>query len=146
MPELTYSSAGAQLLQRVADESSLRAFTRGYIACALWVGTYDDDGGPDPTSNDLADDARAQLERDARGFYRENVETLTAACEKRNGGYVTADGMEHMGHDFWLTRNRHGAGYWDRGLGELGDTLTAMAHPYGEASLYWGDDGRLYHS
>jgi hypothetical protein len=31
--------------------------------------------------------------------------------------------MEQAGIDFWLTRNRHGAGYWDRGLGITGDKL-----------------------
>ena len=41
-----------------------------------------------------------------------------------------------LGHDLWLTRNRHGAGFWDRGLGELGDQLTATAHQMGEQALY----------
>ena len=27
----------------------------------------------------------------------------------------------------------HGAGFWDRGLGEVGDKLTALCRPYGEA-------------
>jgi hypothetical protein len=49
-----------------------------------------------------------------------------------------------IGHDFWLTRNRHGAGFWDRGLGDLGDKLTAAAHTYGESNLYVGDDGQVY--
>jgi hypothetical protein len=48
------------------------------------------------------------------------------------------------GHDFWLTRNRHGAGFWDRGLGDAGRMLTEMAHPYGECALYVGDDALIY--
>ena len=43
---------------------------------------------------------------------------------------------EHFAHDFWLTRNRHGAGFWDRGLGAIGDRLTAMSHTYGSVDLY----------
>jgi hypothetical protein len=39
---------------------------------------------------------------------------------------------ESVGHDFWLTRNGHGAGFWDRGLGELGERLSAAARVYGE--------------
>jgi hypothetical protein len=31
---------------------------------------------------------------------------------------------EQIGHDFWLTRQGHGAGFWDRGLGKIGDQLT----------------------
>lgn len=141
---VTYTSAGARRLQQAASESSLRAFTRGYVACALWVGL---DSEADPaTADDLDATALETLTRDAADFYASNRELLVQACTTRNGGLVTIDGMEQMGHDFWLTRNRHGAGYWDRGLGEVGQSLTDMAHPYGEASLYWGDDGRVYHS
>ena len=39
---------------------------------------------------------------------------------------------EMAGHDFALTRNGHGAGFWDRGLGEIGDMLTEECKPYGE--------------
>ena len=48
------------------------------------------------------------------------------------------------GHDFLLTRNGHGAGFWDRGLGDIGDKLTDMAHNYGTVGLYLGDDGQVY--
>lgn len=50
-----------------------------------------------------------------------------------------------IGHDFWLTRNRHGAGFWDRFGGDqegerIGRELTKEAHPYGEAHLFANDD------
>ena len=47
-------------------------------------------------------------------------------------------------HDFWLTGNRHGAGFWDRGYGADGDTLTEAAHGYGDVDLYVGDDGQIH--
>ena len=50
------------------------------------------------------------------------------------------------GHDFWLTRNRHGAGFWDRGLEFVGINLTDAAHAWGEFNLYVGDDGLIYGS
>lgn len=43
------------------------------------------------------------------------------------------------GHDFWLTRNGHGAGFWDRGLGARGDALTDASKPYGSCDLYQSD-------
>jgi hypothetical protein len=49
-----------------------------------------------------------------------------------------------VGHDFWLTRNGHGAGFWDRGIGDYGDALTEHAHSFGASDVYVGDDGRLY--
>lgn len=45
---------------------------------------------------------------------------------------------EQAGHDFWLTRNGHGAGFWDRGLGARGERLSVLARPYGEVNL-WTD-------
>jgi len=49
-----------------------------------------------------------------------------------------------IGHDFILTRNGHGAGFWDRGLGQLGDVLTEWAKTFGTVGLYVGDDEILY--
>ena len=48
-------------------------------------------------------------------------------------------------HDFWLTRNRHGAGFWDGDYPkEIGEKLTDLSHSFGEIDFYVGDDGRLY--
>ena len=38
---------------------------------------------------------------------------------------------ERLGHDFCLTRNGHGAGFWDRGLGHLGEYLTEASKSFG---------------
>ena len=59
---------------------------------------------------------------------------------------VDLEGIDpgQAGHDFWLTRNHHGAGFWDRGLGEVGERLTDAAHAYGSSDLYVGDDGKVY--
>ena len=53
---------------------------------------------------------------------------------------------DSFGHDIWLTRNSHGAGFWDRGLGELGDKLSDIAKHLGTADAYAGDDGLVYFS
>lgn len=50
------------------------------------------------------------------------------------------DRNELFGHDFYLTREGHGAGFWDRGLGDLGDYLTRIADSYGSAAELT-DDG-----
>jgi len=48
-------------------------------------------------------------------------------------------------HDFWLTRNRHGAGFWDGDYPEeLGKKLTEASHAFGECDLYIGDDGKVH--
>ena len=50
--------------------------------------------------------------------------------------YEAPDNMIMIGHDLALTMNRHGAGFWDRGFGELGERLTEVAQDLGEIHLY----------
>ena len=52
-------------------------------------------------------------------------------------------GLGQVVYDFWLTRNRHGAGFWD-GDYENGEVLTDIADSFGEVSTYEGDDLLLY--
>lgn len=112
------------------------SFLRGYLTCAFWSST-DDAGEPLDRQYDTLNLAHSALEEAKR---------VCADFQANNAALLAQYplGEEHAGHDFWLTRNRHGAGFWDRGLGHLGDELTKQAHAYGECSLYVGDDGKLY--
>jgi hypothetical protein len=111
-----------------------------YIECALWAGLDWDNmigDNPEPldkvyTASDLAPETREQLRAELDDFAEANARDL-AEIEPAQ-----------VGHDFHLTRNRHGAGFWDRGLGAVGERLTTAAHVYGTCDLYAGDDGRLY--
>lgn len=50
--------------------------------------------------------------------------------------YLPTDSIAQAGHDFWLTRNRHGTGFWDRGdlYGQFSQKFTDLAHSFGEVS------------
>lgn len=48
-----------------------------------------------------------------------------------------------FGHDLYLTIERHGVGFWDRGLGESGDKLTEYALQMSESYPYY-EDGKIY--
>jgi hypothetical protein len=113
---------------------SLQSFTAAYVECALWSST-DDNGEPlDRTDATLSPEARARMQDDCADFYKQFSELWEDHYSD-----------EHAGHDFWLTRNRHGAGFWDGDLPkEIGQKLTDMAHPYGGCDLYIGDDGQIY--
>lgn len=125
---------------------SLDEFTRAYIECALWSETDNsrDDGGDPLDKNysieDIAPEALAIIVADCAKFQREHAALLAQAHYNRRE-WTDA---EMAGHDFWLTRNGHGAGFWDRGLGSLGDTLTEACDPYGECHLTVEDDGKIY--
>ncbi len=108
-----------------------------YLICALWSSSGEDGEPLDGTfgPEDLAPCALAQAEQDVAAFL--------ADCEELNLD-LSQLGEEQVGHDFWLTRNGHGAGFWDRGLGQLGKALSEAAKSYGSCDIYEGDDGLLY--
>jgi hypothetical protein len=114
----------------------LSAVVDAYIECALWAGLdwstnpepLEDNYGPD----DLADETVSAIRAEVADFVEGNRDALLDL------------NPDQVGHDFYLTRNYHGSGFWDRGLGDVGDVLTSSAHSFGESDLYVGNDGRLY--
>ena len=116
----------------------LDTFLEAYIECALWSSTdnADDTGGAPLDDNygpaDLSPSCLASMTKDCRDFVSANLVDLAGLDESQ------------AGHDFWLTRNGHGAGFWDRGLGEIGRRLTDACRPYGSVDLYVGDDGQIH--
>lgn len=53
--------------------------------------------------------------------------------------------MNQMGHDFWLTRNGHGVGFWDRPeiWGDCADLFSDIARSMGEKSA-WVENEKLF--
>lgn len=84
---------------------------------------------------DLSAAAARDMEADLKGFIDSCREERPEVFDGIDSGMV--------GHDFWLTRNGHGAGFWDRGLGAVGAYLTAMSEPFGEAHMYVNSNGEL---
>lgn len=140
----------------------LDMFTTGYIECALWSSVTEkcsdcdklrDDSGDDCSCGgtwtdtpmnadysfpDLSQSALASIYIECADFQEANRELL----EQFDSEY--GRNLADAGHDFWLTRNRHGSGFWDRGAGEVGTKLTEAAHAYGSSDLYVGDDGLIH--
>ncbi len=130
-----------------ADEA-LEHYTLALIEDAFCNGTasHDDCRGGDCnatldhlgfTADMLAPGAAREIEEDLYGF-------VTSCLPERPDCFADVSAAM-VGYDFYMTRNGHGVGFWDRGLGETGDWLTAMCKPFGEASVYVGDDGNLYY-
>jgi hypothetical protein len=90
------------------------------------------------SADDISAELNAIIDADCEDFQKANGALLSLAYER--DGY----GEKQAGHDFWLTRNRHGAGFWDRGLGVIGARLSAAAKVYGSVDLYVCDDNLIY--
>lgn len=119
----------------------LDKMTTGYLEAALWASSdnSDEQGGlPLDTNYDFSDIAQSSLDKavkDCGDFYKENSADLDGVSKP----------LEQIGHDFFLTRERHGAGFWDGDYEhDVGERLTASAHEFGELNIYVGDDGKVY--
>lgn len=75
------------------------------------------------------------IESDVDSFVAANWADLQKAEEEFKRG------ADSCGHDFALTRNGHGAGFWDRGMGDVGQRLTDASKPYGESNASIHDGG-----
>lgn len=118
----------------------LDTFTRQYLETALWSSNDEStpQGGEPFDANysidDIAPECVAQAVEDCKAFQETSADDLARAGDASQNG-----------HDFWLTRNRHGAGFWDRGYDkDVSKRLTDSCHAYGEINLYLGDDGLIY--
>jgi len=123
----------------------LDKFTQAYLECCLWAESDEsDESGGDPLENnyvfdDFAPESLQLAIDDCKRFQEENADDIANA----NYDHDEFSDAEMAGHDFWLTRNGHGAGFWDRELGDVGDRLTEAAKGYGECCVYVSDDGQL---
>ena len=108
------------------------------------MGTGDDGDLRDAHVGELAEESWQSIIEDCKAFQESNVELIAAAIEHGGDSPRYSYDETRAGHDYWYTRNGHGAGYWDRGLGDIGDTLSRLASAWHEVDVYRGDDGLLY--
>lgn len=155
-------ATGEEAKAEFADENAaLRdgadAFTTAYITAALWTGVERAEGHPDKDSDkeydldpDLIQPAtlRAMI-ADCQAFREKAGALLSEALARPDYSHQESGPEEMAGHDFWLTRNGHGAGFWDRTALEaddLGDKLSKVAKSFGEYDLGQDHDGTVSRS
>lgn len=167
---MTITTAADRIISEFVEERGLRHgeveqyvedTIRGYINALLWseschgtapldvcdhfgyVGDrlYDCDRSLETLnydSDDLALSAREEIAEDVAAFVISCWDDLHLPF---GGARITAD---DAGRNFLLSRNGHGTGFWDSGLGDRGDRLSAMARPFGDTNAFVGSDGAIY--
>jgi hypothetical protein len=93
-----------------------------YLHAALWTAELD--------SRDIS-----EIEQHSVDQAKKDIDLFVAKNEKDLIGAGLTE--EQIGHDFWLTRNHHGAGFWDRNYIEeqLGKRLSASCHDFKELNV-----------
>jgi len=149
--EQEYAELMIQQRAHVTEEArrgQIDTFTEAYIAAALWsTNDESDEAGGEPLDQnygpaDIAPETMQLIVEDTADFQKRFGHLIENEPKVR--GEDRWDRWELAGHDFWLTREGHGAGFWDGDWPVNGDALTKAAKSYGGFELYVGDDGTIY--
>lgn len=133
------------------SEKDLLEILKGYLEAALWTEeerlkdeyenefNYSDEIDLGSFSvDDLDDNSKIQAYIDINRFiWDSGVDAIKEAIE--------VNGLFKLGMDIWLTRNGHGAGFFDHGY-ENEESLMKSAEKLKGVDLYLGDDLKLYFS
>lgn len=112
-----------------------RKFLESYFECMIWA-----DGPEGAHSANVL----TECDLDETFFFEQCCEAL--AFFNRVDCYLSDENVANAGHDFWLTRNRHGTGFWDRGQQYetppyattfRADLMTEQSHQFGEVDIVW---------
>ena len=129
-------------------EDQFESFRDAYIRTMLWSTNdeSDESGGPPLDENysadDLTDEALDRIEAECKAFLYRVGCYIDAEPDPRFG--PDFDRWGRAGHDFWLTRCGHGAGFWDGDWKVYGDMLTKASNSFGNIDPMVGDDGKIY--
>lgn len=142
-------------MTKLYTPEQIGTMTKHYLIALLW--TAPDNGvcenpGDEIDVNDLSLNIWFDAQQDCVQFVESCGDLFTQAMQCYDDGYGrhpdAGSAAAAFGHDFALTRNGHGCGFWDReseGLPkELGDKLTALCQ-YQEKQLYVSEDGSVYY-
>ncbi|MFA5067971.1 MAG: hypothetical protein WC466_08085 [Candidatus Izemoplasmatales bacterium] len=118
--------------EKQENHGEIKNILHAYLEAALW--TEEDEIGHANIHTDIDKKSILDAERDIENF---------VSKIKGLGIYPDMD-SDQIGHDLWLTRNGHGAGFWDRKLGEVGEKLSEISREMGGKYVYRGDDGKIH--
>lgn len=91
-------------------------YTKSYLETALWSSELDRF-----SLDDIMTRCLKQAEKDCNSFIQ------------KAGDLLNGLELDQVMHDFWLTRNGHGAGFWDGDYEQdIGDKLTELSKEFGE--------------
>ena len=123
---------------------NLDAFTKAYIEAMFFTesGCTESDAIPNHMSVcDFSQELYDRVVEDCKQFQEKFGELLI----DENCKYDGCPTIEYAGHDFWLTRNGAGCGFWDGDWVEpVAITLTEGAKAFGELYVYVGDDELIH--
>ena len=93
------------------------------------------------------EELKKRIEHEWQDFENKALELGFDPEIHRTASYDPSQGTiwDHVAHDWILTRNRHGSGFWDTGryVPAMGKKLTDLAHTYSEINVFVDENGNL---
>lgn len=134
-----FASGGYMVAGGKISDERIEEALRQYAETALWSSANPDKDEEFLDNNydvkDIATSTMESFRSDVKKFYEENISAIN-----KSG---LDDGQ--IGHDFWLTKNHHGAGFFDRSLDDdVEKQLMDASHKFGENLLVVGDDKKIH--
>jgi hypothetical protein len=103
-----------------------------YLEAAFWT---EEEQNPELQSKTINDVDQASLQKTKNDI----MQFLRMALQQAREELKTYD-SKSVGHNLWLSRNGHGAGFFD----DNNDKLQNIARNMKSSDLYVGDDGKVY--
>jgi hypothetical protein len=150
-------------------QEELNSILKGYIDAALWteeeelkeqspkIDFNEDDDKDDDIEKiihlhnslnikPIANFTREDIDNDSLIDAYADIKKFIELAGKEPVKYAIEEiGLERLGHDIWLTRNGHGAGFFDHSFDdEIEIPLMDAGQKLGSKTLYVGDDMMLY--
>lgn len=119
----------------------LNAFIAGYVEAMLFAESATDQDGEEfenLTGFELSATALDASRMDCARF----MDLVPLLLKGAISAGVDYDHTQ-AGRDLWFSRQGHGVGFWDRGLGRIGDALHNAAQDMGSKSLFVNDDNMI---
>lgn len=115
----------------------MKTTLRSYLETALWSSTEIESDKHFDTLGYTPEDASIILQHQSQI----DLDAFEALAEKHG---IDLSSFPNWPHDFWLTRNGHGAGFWDGDYPEdIGKKLTELSHLFPEVNLLSSENGEV---
>lgn len=103
-----------------------------YLETAIWAEESDE--------NDLQGKTIQELDKNSKANSAIEIYQFLQKAQQEASDELNTYDEEGIGHNLWLSRNGHGAGFFD----DNNDKLQNLARNMKSVNIYSGDDGKIY--
>lgn len=137
------------------QKEEIESIEQGYFAALEWLTwespdffTMHEELENEPDNYDIDTDKINSLVSDIVKDFIDRVpaDLIEQYLEQiKNAQYHSRNhALNLLGHDLYLTSEGHGAGFWDRGLNELGDKLTEFSKSCATIHIWYdGENNKI---